>query len=547
MKRLKAKLEDNMLIVAVSIAAITWICFSTPFLKIAYDMWEHLIRIASFHDEGKSFIFWPEDRVYAMYHWHLAWGYFFRLISVDDIFVWAKIIHVSQSILSWICVVFFCSTFIRLALPHINNIERQLYILLSVLLWFIGNGTYSVAYQQAWILWYSVSYQAMTLPLYWYMTALSMCILYDEAFSRRGKIIALSQIALLFPLIMVIHPSEGVFYLLAVLIMSCFRHQYLAEKLKEHWLIFLVALLLLFAGTVVLIATGIVLLPKLISSFGAPADIYAYFLSSMKDCGRMNKFPNSFSEIALFSLVAGLLTTLILRYRKGILVGSIFQSQLMSSVIFFLIPVIPFTFGIVAVFTHMYIVSRFFFGSAWFVLLPVFIYAILPTTSWKQRYAFLLVLIIGIPSTAVAISRHFYPSEAFENKQHCPSEIPGHSSSGALYGNVRSLAYSFGERGRIHNGIQYSEEDIAALKRIIDAHDVEMEGKKNIFYIRGDMAVIARGVFRKYVYTRRTSMYEKASFLAREESGKYNFIDIDLPADFPKDEATFRCFYLDKK
>jgi hypothetical protein len=546
MTRLRDSLHNNMLIAAGSVAAVTWIFFSVPFLKIPYDMWEHLIRIASFHDEGQSFIFWPEDRVYAMYHWHLAWGYFFRLISVNDIFTWAKIIHVFQSTLSWICMVFFCSTFIRLALPDINKVERQLYILLSVLLWFIGNGTFSMPYQQAWIVWYSVSYQAMAFPLYWFITALSMCILYDDAVSSRWKIVALSQIVLLFPLIMVLHPLEGVFYLLAVLIMSCFRHQYVAAKLKEHWWMFMGALFLLLTGALVLIAKRIVLLPKFISSFNAPGDLYAYFLSCMKECGRLNRFPESFSEIALLSLAAGLIVTLLLRYRKGDRIESIFQSQLTSSIIFFLIPVIPLTFGIVAVFTHPLVVWRFFFCSPWFVILPVFICVILPNTSWKRRRALLLVLIIGIPSAAVAISRHFYPSEVFENKLYCPTELPGRFSSGALFGNVQSLASSFGERGRIHNGIQYSEEDIAALKRIIDAHDVEIEGKKNIFYIRGDMAVIVRGVFRKYVYTRRTSMYEKASFLAREEADKYNLIDIDLPEGFPKNNETFRCFHLDK-
>jgi len=547
MTRLNHALRNNLLIAAFSSAAVALIFFSTPFLKIPYDMWEHLIRIASFHDEGKSFIFWPEDRVTAMYHWHLAWGYFFRLLPVNDVFIWARIIHVSQSILAYLCVLYFCSVFFRLALPHASNTERQLYTLWSVFLWFIGNGTYSVAYQQAWILWYSVSYQAMTLPLYWYITALSMRMLYDEAAGRRWKIAASSQIVVLFPLIMVLHPSEGAFYLLAVFIMSCHRHREIAEILKGHGWIVMGALSFLAAGVVVLITTEIVLLPKFISSLDTPADIFAYFLSSMNDCGRMNKFPDSFSEIALVSLAAGLITVFILRYRKDLLVRSIFHAQLTSSIIFILIPVIPFTFGIVAVFTHMYIVSRFFFGSAWFVLLPVFVYAVLPSHSWRRRYAVLSVLIIGIPSAVFAASRYFYPSEVFQNTKHCPAELPGHSSSGALFGNVRSLANSFGKHGRFHNGIQYGEEDMAALRRIIDEQDIEREGKKNVFYIRGDMALIVRAVFRKYVYTRRTSMYEKSSFFARDESGRYNLIDVELPEGFPKDDETFRCFYLEKK
>lgn len=547
MTRLNQALHDNLLIAAFSSAAIALIFFSTPFLKIPYDMWEHLIRIASFHDEGKSFIFWPEDRVYAMYHWHLAWGYFFRLLPVNDVFAWAKIIHVSQSILSYFCVLYFCSVFFRLALPHASNTERQLYVLWSVFLWFIGNGTFSMAYQQAWILWYSVSYQAMTLPLYWYITALSMRMLYDGAAGRRWKIAALSQIVVLFPLIMVLHPSEGVYFFLAVLILSAFRRHYIVETLTGRWWIVAGALFLLAAGGVVLIATKIVLLPKFVSSLRAPAEIFSYFLSSMKECGSLNKFPSAFSEIAMISLAAGLLCLLMRRHRQGIPAEPVFQSQWVSSIVFFVIPIVPFTFGIAGVFTHPLVVSRFVFASAWFVLLPVCIDSVLPHASRTWRYSLLSALLIGIPPAAVAISHSFYPFEVIENRLRCPVEMTGHFSSGALFGNVRSLVNSFGERGRFHNGIQYGEEDMAALRRIIDEQDIEREGKKNVFYIRGDMAVIVRAVFRKYVYTRRTSMYEKSSFFARDESGKYNLIDVELPGGFPKDPEIFRCFDLEKK
>ncbi|MFH1654808.1 MAG: hypothetical protein ABIE74_12260 [Pseudomonadota bacterium] len=526
---IKNKILDNSYIAVFSVMVIAAIIFSHPFLKLPFDMWEHLTVITSFYDNGKSFIFWPEDVRRSMYLWHLVWGYFFKFIHINDIFVWAKIIHVSQSILSYVCIAFFSSTFVKLALPNIKNVERQMLIIFSIILWFIGNG--SAEYdQRAWILWYSITYQGLTIPLYWYISALSMHILFDKCSIRRQKIVALSQIVLILPLLLIIHPTEALFYLISLMVMVCFCRSYVHNIIIAYRWPFVFAISFLSICFVIIILTKSIPVPSLFTDFYAT---YVLYVDKVKSVGlgrlvmELNAFPKAFSEIAIFSLLAGLFTLWISKKRSIIINQNLFKSQLISSILFFLVPVIPLTFIVAAIITHYQIVWRFYYGSAWFVILPVFVFAILPDKSAVKRHVYMSVSMIGMTATAFVASHYLF--------------------YGSLFGNTMSLLNSFGERGKQNNDIQYSSGAMDALKEIIDKNDINVKGKTNIFYIRGDLAPIVRGVFRKYVYSNRTVQFSKASFYPRAEAYKYNLIDIDLPRDFPKDEKSVSYFSLEKR
>ena len=62
-------------------------------------------------------------------------------------------------------------------------------------------------------------------------------------------------------------------------------------------------------------------------------------------------------------------------------------------------------------------------------------------------------------------------------------------------------------------GLQYSQDDMGKLAKIIRQNDVPTDGMINMFYIRGDMAPILRTVLRKYVYADRRYLWPKANFL----------------------------------
>ena len=73
----------------IVLSFLVFIFLSNPFLKIPYDMWHHLLKIVSLHDDGKPFAFFPEA-LEGRFLWHLYYAKLFKLVGINDIFVWAK-------------------------------------------------------------------------------------------------------------------------------------------------------------------------------------------------------------------------------------------------------------------------------------------------------------------------------------------------------------------------------------------------------------------------------------------------------------------------
>ncbi len=169
-------------IVAVS---FLFILRSNPFLRIPYDPWELLIQIANTFDTGNSYIsaFWPKVPDPRCL-WYQMWSNLFKVIGINDIFIWAKIIHVVQFTLAAVILYYFSKTVLRILIntpastnsaikknknhpsfPPLNKVGHGVFSgekneiqikflsLFAVLLWFIGNGTFSGEYQQSWIMW----------------------------------------------------------------------------------------------------------------------------------------------------------------------------------------------------------------------------------------------------------------------------------------------------------------------------------------------------------------------------------------------------------
>lgn len=89
--------------------------------------------------------------------------------------------------------------------------------------------------------------------------------------------------------------------------------------------------------------------------------------------------------------------------------------------------------------------------------------------------------------------------------------------------------------------------DITLLREVFTKYEQSQEAvKPNIYYIRGDMAYIVRGIFRKYVYTKRLSRLPKYEFFDSGLQRKYNLVDVQLPEHFPKDCEIFMDFQFEK-
>jgi len=516
----------NIIFFSLVAAAFLFILFSNPFLRLPYDPWDHLLRIASLYDEGTCFYFWPDNRCPERILWHELWAYVFKFSEINDVFVWAKIIHVFQFSLASLIMFYFSKTALTILTNEKDSIRIKFLSLFSVFLWFIGNGTFP-AYQQAWIMWYSVTHQGLTIPLFWYCTALTLKLFYEDLSFKKIPFFIV-QIAGASFLMAKIHPSELLYYLIIlstlVLINSV---RLIRSKDRKTLLIFIPVIFLMMFVAVKYVMPQKVPLFSLISS----GETVSQILQKIKDSGynivhginRLNRFPNSFSEIAIISLIAMAIFRVNYLFTKDKDISfhkNIFDFLLISSTLFFLIPMVPLLAGLGEYLTTEggYVVYRFFFASPWFIFLPFAIYKVL--TMKEIHMPFYKFIITGILILYSVVHFHKYL-------------IPN-----IVKGNTKSIIASL-DKEKV--GVQYSKNDIDALRKIIMECEQSSEGKPNMYFTEekssvtggvGDKAYIIRGVFRKYVYGYRRTDLTEGHFYKRGLDKKYNLIDIDHPEEF---------------
>jgi hypothetical protein len=391
----------NIAFYAIVAAGFVFILFTNPFLVRMYDPWRyHLKNIADLYNGVGG-----EGRI-----WHLMWANVFKLLGISDIFSWAKIIHVTQFFLSAFLVYYFSKTALTILIniiavrhrditddessppltpfneagPRELSDEKEIIrikfvSLFSVLLWFIGNGTFSVQYQQAWIMWYSVTYQGLTMPLFLYATALTLRVFYAEL-SFKKIILYIIQIAVTSVIIAKFHPLELLFYLinLSIILLINIR-RILHIKSGKFPLISAVVICILLTVTVkYFLQHQPTPFYALISSNESAGRIIEKITGSGRGIVRnLNRFPNSFSELAQISLILAVIFRIYWLFAKGTKISfnkNLFDCLLVLSIIFFLIPMVPFLAGVAGYLTVDEQVYRFFYAPPWFVFLPFIIY-----------------------------------------------------------------------------------------------------------------------------------------------------------------------------
>ncbi|MHB9099855.1 MAG: hypothetical protein ACYC5X_18780, partial [Syntrophales bacterium] len=362
----------NILFYSLVAAAILFILLSNPFLVKEYDPWRaHLKCIAEYYNNGVSE---SGGRI-----WHLVWARIFKFIGIGDIFIWAKIIHVFQFILAATVLYYFSKTALTILIKS-NSSKLQgikpsegfplkILSLFAVFLWFIGNGTFSatlsIAYQQAWIMWYSVTYQGLTIPLFWYCTTLTLINFYEEL-SLKKTLLCVIQIAIASFIIAKVHPQELLYYIIQIpIILLVNINRIIIIKNK-------IALFITIPGTFLIIFIAIKYfvdraLPPIfyliLSHIGQLFQKINVLGHSVID--NLNRFPNSFSEIAIISLIAMIIfrvNYLFIKDKNISFNRNFFDLLLVLSLLFFLIPMVPFPAGVAAYITDPTLVYRFFFA-----------------------------------------------------------------------------------------------------------------------------------------------------------------------------------------
>jgi hypothetical protein len=132
----------------------------------------------------------------------------------------------------------------------------------------------------------------------------------------------------------------------------------------------------------------------------------------------LNRFPNSFSEIAIISLIAMIIfrvNYLFIKDKNISFNRNFFDLLLVSSFLFFLIPMVPFLAGVAAYSTHRNLVSRFFFASPWFIFFPFAIYKVITMKEIHIPFYKIVITVALILCSTVYFHKYFIPYHTFLN------------------------------------------------------------------------------------------------------------------------------------
>jgi len=527
--RMRAEKISKYLFIFLIVFVALFILRSRPFMKIPYDIWDHLMTIVSVHDTGEAFTFMPGIRLNEVL-WHYGWGYFFRLIPFNDVFIWAKIIHVLQSLFAFVCYFAFAYQALVLLFRDVPRPSLRLAAFLATVLWVSGTGTFSMFYQQAWIQWYSVNYQGFTMPLYWLSMSQLLLVAYGDL-PRRAVIERGLLLILFFLIILVVHPMESIYFAITVGIILLINIPKIISFGKRHPLKTLTAVFFVTGLTL-----SVAFLAKELSLIRFPGFFMEPNIPLIKatfaNGGRavveqgLNRGWAAFSEMAFFCLCCAplLWVMVILKKRKVMLSCAVLFFLTIHSLAFFLIPRVFWMAGIASVLTQATFVHRFNFICSAFIFLPALLLLFFENSLWRSLYVFL-----GCFAAAMAC---FFLSQTMFH--------------GTFYGNVQSLWKSLELRETDRVGVQFSEKDLKWLERIYLSNLPPNTGKPFLFYVRGDVAPLFRTVFRQMVFADRRLLPSREEFLVMAKARNFTPVEVDLPEDYPKDAETFRGFSLEK-
>lgn len=505
---------------------LIFVFLSHPFLKIPYDAWDHLIKIRNIYDHGNCYLYWPDDLSF-MCLWHFLWAGLFKILSINDTFVWARIIHVSQYILAAGAIYYFSRTVYRILRPDIEKFHLNILSWIAVLLWFIGNGTHSIVHQQSWIMWYSVNYQGLTLPLFWYMSAITLQYFFENP-SKLRIIFIILQVIFISAVISAAHPSEQIYFFIHLIILCIIQYKVLLSFRTKTYIYFAFAIASGIGFFILLFKYQLLPMPITIQNTTWSEIVSKIqWIGSMNVDGGWNRFPNSFSEIAILSIFLALIYRILMFIKpEGASRRRCFDYLLISSCLFLIIPLTKITSGIIGYVTFSETVWRFVFASPWFIFIPFITYRIM--ASLKKRAGLLIITANIIVIISVFLISKYVSYQAF-------------------YGNVQSLISSF-DTNKV--GVQYSSEDIKILSNIIQDHErrFAQKDKPDLLYMRSDLGIIAKAVYGKDVYMTkvRAPRLTMESFYSRKLDYRYNLIDVNVPASFPKDREILKYFNIEK-
>jgi len=529
--------KQNIFYLLISIGLLT-VLWSSPFLRYPYDMFHHLIIMDDFyikltHSSIQNFIGIGINDLYIMipngmteqaidlgrprYLWHYIWAYLFYLFGIDStqMFLRAKIIHVIQTYISLFSIYYFSKVVIRNTLKKIDVIMIQWLSLWSVVIWITIFATFSGAYHQVWMMWYSINYQ-ITLPLFWYMLGLTLVLVLEET-SWRTKLFFVMQIVLLSRFMLQVHSMEFLYYLMHLSVLTLVYIDKIYLLVKKYFYI------------VVPVIFGMMYMAKqyqpeksqILNYLSLEKFPQLYDKIMQEGLYLINGYNRAYASINELMYLIGFLGGLFLIYQLYLKYYKKTETYLNTRILIFititslfvLIPLYQFSGGLFSLITYTMVVNRLYYSTSLFVLLPIIVYTLFNRYNFKLLFIniviALLLILVGIFSKYSHILNHNY------------------------YKNLHSIQNSFHEK---KVGFNLSQKQIEIIGVMIDTYEKQNKTNSQIrYYARADIAFVLKYMYKKNVdwEGRFGGMNYKKNYKLNKNNPSFRHILFDIPKDFP--------------
>lgn len=504
--------QNNFIFYFSIFLALVLVLFTTPFLHYPYDIYAHLISIDEiYNNENKITTSIQSKRL----SWHHSWAKLFYYMDLDStqMFLRAKIIHILQTYVALFSIYYFSKVVIRNIFKNISKITLKWLSVWSIIIWITIFATFSGYYHQTWIMWYSVNYQ-ITLPLFWYIAALTLVLLLEKT-SWKVKLFFVLQIVLLSRLMLQIHSMEFLYYLMhiGIFYFVFIDKTYLVLK-KYFYIIIPILLSAIYMSKYYLSDTSKIL--NYLSFEKLPSLYERIMQQGLFLLNGHNRALASVNELMYFILFLGIIFILFLLWNQykdneDTIIRFRILLYLLITSMFILIPLFQHTGGLFSVITRMNVVNRFYYSSSLFVLIPVFTYYIFQ----KYRLRYINLFILSSLVLVTVFSKH--------------SDRLHHN----YYKNIQSIKNSFSEK---KVGFNLSSKQIKDIEDILKMYEKKnTTGLPIYYYARADIAFVIKYIYKKNVYwkSRRINPDYVKIYKDNKNNKSYYPVWFKIPEGFP--------------
>lgn len=450
-------------------------------MRVGFDIWHHLDLIDVLVKDPNATVLRPA--------WYKVWAFFFRGFGIEDIFIRARVIHVAQTLTTAV-LIFLSARLIFSAVIKApdtgskaeHHLNVQYLSIFSVFIWLTINATFSIYQHHVWLMWYSVNYQ-ITLPLHLLFCGLLVHSI-EMSSSPRSLLPKVVCMLAIMALVLLFHAAEFMYsiWVLAITAIVYWRKWLLPKNAK--WLILGLCLL----AAIVLVANQLYSdrLPELLVLFmhGQFADIVLKIQNyGLEQVNGLNRRSSGWNELLSLSILCLPILLMVAWFQKGQLrfraLVWVVAVSLMA-----LVPLFQWSSGLAAMTSYPAIVSRYYFSSTVFLILPFTAYLLLLPSERSIKVLPLSAIIIVVLGLTYAYSSH--------------QPLPGNYSK-----NVNSLLSAWHKK---EVGLDYSQADLEQLQTQVLTAEARYGRENVVFFARPDLAYLI-----KYVHKRSSIYFDRRS------------------------------------